>query len=133
MCRVEQKGALSQRELEHFSGRGLLVPFIHLETAQLRTCSVPSLNMLSHVTNLRTVLSSRPLEPGMAARGVGRVPPGDSDNADGKPESPGTAQWLFHPQEPHSSAPSLAMHSEPIAATGDVSVNTAGDLSTSGT
>lgn len=73
--------------------------------------------MPSHVTNLRTVLSSRFLEQGLLPRGVvwgGRVPPGDSDNADEKPESPGTAQGWFHPQEPHS----LAMHSALTVATG---------------
>lgn len=83
--------------------------------------------MPSHVTALRTVLSvGQTLGAGIAAWGVGRVPPGDSDKADGKSEPPGTAQWLLHPQRAHSSLtslathflPSLAMHTAPVVATG---------------
>lgn len=95
--------------------------------------------MPSHVTTLRTVLCQT-LGAGIAARGVGRIPPGDSDKADGKSESPGTAQWQFHPQRAHSSLALISNAFPPLLSNAyctrcghwDVVVSKIGDLSTSG-
>lgn len=97
--------------------------------------------MPSHVTALRTVLSvGQTLGAGIAAWGVGRVPPGDSDKADGKSEPPGTAQWLLHPPESSFIINLISNTFPPLLSNAyctrcghwDVVVSKIGDLSTSG-